>query len=55
MGDVQAVFTVVLQAAEPALCSLLALSVQSPGSDSWSKPVNTFNGTEPSTTEVSGT
>ncbi|KAM7087595.1 protein PRRC2B isoform 6-T9 [Ciconia maguari] len=30
-----------------------ALSVQSPGSDSWSKPVNTFNGTEPSTTEDS--
>ncbi|KFW86345.1 Protein PRRC2B [Phalacrocorax carbo] len=28
-----------------------ALSVQSPGSDSWSKPVNTFNGTESSTTE----
>ncbi|XP_053818138.1 protein PRRC2B isoform X1 [Vidua chalybeata] len=26
-----------------------ALSVQSPGSDSWSKPVNTFNGTESST------
>ncbi|XP_055647664.1 protein PRRC2B isoform X9 [Falco peregrinus] len=30
-----------------------ALSVQSPGSDSWSKPVNTFNGTESSTTEDS--
>uniref|UniRef100_A0A8C0BBD4 Proline rich coiled-coil 2B n=1 Tax=Buteo japonicus TaxID=224669 RepID=A0A8C0BBD4_9AVES len=28
-----------------------ALSVQSPGSDSWSKPVNTFNGTESSATE----
>ncbi|OXB73505.1 UNVERIFIED_CONTAM: hypothetical protein H355_012472 [Colinus virginianus] len=28
-----------------------ALSVQSPGSDSWSKPVNTFNGTESSSTE----
>ncbi|KFW77237.1 Protein PRRC2B [Manacus vitellinus] len=28
-----------------------ALSVQSPGSDSWSKPVNTFNGTESGTTE----
>ncbi|KFQ92970.1 Protein PRRC2B [Nipponia nippon] len=28
-----------------------ALSVQSPGSDSWSKPVNTFNGTESSTAE----
>ncbi|KFQ99331.1 Protein PRRC2B [Opisthocomus hoazin] len=28
-----------------------ALSVQSPGSDSWSKPVNTFNGTESNTTE----
>ncbi|KAM9522369.1 protein PRRC2B isoform 3-T7 [Guaruba guarouba] len=28
-----------------------ALSVQSPGSDSWNKPVNTFNGTESSTTE----
>ncbi|NXJ61760.1 PRC2B protein, partial [Rostratula benghalensis] len=28
-----------------------ALSVQSPGSDSWSKPVNTFNGTESTTTE----
>uniref|UniRef100_A0A8C3R6B3 Proline rich coiled-coil 2B n=1 Tax=Cyanoderma ruficeps TaxID=181631 RepID=A0A8C3R6B3_9PASS len=26
-----------------------ALSVQSPGSDSWSKPVNAFNGTESST------
>eukprot|EP00076_Gallus_gallus_P031742 XP_024997280.1 protein PRRC2B isoform X6 [Gallus gallus] len=30
-----------------------ALSVQSPGSDSWSKPVNTFNGTESSSTEDS--
>ncbi|XP_054704269.1 protein PRRC2B isoform X8 [Grus americana] len=30
-----------------------ALSVQSPGSDSWSKPVNTFNSTESSTTEDS--
>ncbi|XP_051492347.1 protein PRRC2B isoform X6 [Apus apus] len=30
-----------------------ALSVQSPGSDSWSKPVNTFNGTESSATEDS--
>ncbi|KAM6047053.1 protein PRRC2B isoform 5-T12 [Theristicus caerulescens] len=30
-----------------------ALSVQSPGSDSWSKPVNTFNGTESSTAEDS--
>ncbi|KAM6400028.1 protein PRRC2B isoform 6-T6 [Rhynochetos jubatus] len=30
-----------------------ALSVQSPGSDSWSKPVNTFNGTESGTTEDS--
>ncbi|KFU90600.1 Protein PRRC2B [Chaetura pelagica] len=28
-----------------------ALSVQSPGSDSWSKPVNTFNGTESSAAE----
>uniref|UniRef100_A0A8C3BY21 Proline rich coiled-coil 2B n=1 Tax=Cairina moschata TaxID=8855 RepID=A0A8C3BY21_CAIMO len=28
-----------------------ALSVQSPGSDSWSKPVNTFNGTESSSAE----
>ncbi|KYO23315.1 protein PRRC2B isoform B [Alligator mississippiensis] len=28
-----------------------ALSVQSPGSDSWSKPVNGFNGTETSPTE----
>ncbi|KAM6315967.1 protein PRRC2B isoform 5-T7 [Podargus strigoides] len=28
-----------------------ALSVQSPGSDSWSKPVNTFNGTESTATE----
>ncbi|XP_073170826.1 protein PRRC2B isoform X8 [Lepidochelys kempii] len=28
-----------------------ALSVQSPGSDSWSKPVNAFNGTESSSTE----
>ncbi|KFP90249.1 Protein PRRC2B [Apaloderma vittatum] len=28
-----------------------ALSVQSPGSDSWSKPVNTFNGTESGTAE----
>ncbi|XP_067398029.1 protein PRRC2B isoform X4 [Emydura macquarii macquarii] len=27
------------------------LSVQSPGSDSWSKPVNAFNGTESSSTE----
>ncbi|XP_027326883.3 protein PRRC2B isoform X8 [Anas platyrhynchos] len=30
-----------------------ALSVQSPGSDSWSKPVNTFNGTESSSAEDS--
>ncbi|XP_039362123.1 protein PRRC2B isoform X3 [Mauremys reevesii] len=30
-----------------------ALSVQSPGSDSWSKPVNAFNGTESSSTEDS--
>ncbi|XP_053939927.1 protein PRRC2B isoform X5 [Cuculus canorus] len=30
-----------------------ALSVQSPGSDSWSKPVNTFNGTESSAAEDS--
>ncbi|XP_042710215.2 protein PRRC2B isoform X10 [Chrysemys picta bellii] len=28
-----------------------ALSVQSPGSDSWSRPVNAFNGTESSSTE----
>ncbi|KFO99133.1 Protein PRRC2B [Calypte anna] len=28
-----------------------ALSVQAPGSDSWSKPVNTFNGTESTTNE----
>ncbi|XP_062447350.1 protein PRRC2B isoform X1 [Rhea pennata] len=28
-----------------------ALSVQSPGSDSWSKPVNAFNGTESSSAE----
>lgn len=38
-----------------ALPFLPALSVQSPGSDSWSKPVNTFNGTESSSAEVSGT
>ncbi|XP_030142333.4 protein PRRC2B isoform X9 [Taeniopygia guttata] len=31
-----------------------ALSVQSPGSDSWSKPVNTFNGTESSTEGFKG-
>ncbi|XP_008167370.2 protein PRRC2B isoform X8 [Chrysemys picta bellii] len=30
-----------------------ALSVQSPGSDSWSRPVNAFNGTESSSTEDS--
>ncbi|XP_040387673.1 protein PRRC2B isoform X11 [Cygnus olor] len=30
-----------------------ALSVQSPGSDSWSKPVNTFSGTESSSAEDS--
>ncbi|XP_030317317.1 protein PRRC2B isoform X5 [Calypte anna] len=30
-----------------------ALSVQAPGSDSWSKPVNTFNGTESTTNEDS--